>query len=294
MFKRIFTIALVPIVLMVAFTLMPTGTAANEVLSGYQSTLAYTSSGSLPYNYLSVLDAEDPLLKDVETSAGDSVNYLWVTDDGTPVTLEQTVQTSTFPFRGGVRDGSDHTAGSTYHTGTDFDTAAADTQRIWQVALWSGTVIQAEMNGTDRSYGYTVVIDHGNGFYTRYAHLGYGVGYYEKTPTPMPWEEDYAPGATTTGYEALGVSSLCVEVGDVVQAGDKLGTFGTTGHSSGPHAHIELVLSPTKTPFSGTKYRAGVANILFGGKSLSEIPWYATKARDGSYWADLTTEEVPE
>jgi murein DD-endopeptidase MepM/ murein hydrolase activator NlpD len=244
---------------------------------------------------MDVIEAKDPLLVEVENKAGSHVDYLWVTDDGTPITMEQTKVSSTFPYRGGDVTKGDYTGSGTWHNGTDFTTSAGNDQRIWQVAIWGGTVVEAEMNGTDRSYGYTVVIDHGNGFYTRYAHMGYGIGYYPEgnRPTPKSWENQYAPGATTTGYEKLGVSSLCVKEGDVVQAGDRLGTYGTTGHSSNPHAHVEMFLTTSGAHNQGTRWRAGVSNILLLGKDISEINWYKTKTRDGALWEDITDAEIP-
>ena len=55
------------------------------------------------------------------------------------------------------------------------------------------------------SYGQYVVVDHGNGESSLYAHL----------------------------------DSVLVTVGQVVQAGTQLGTVGDTGNSSGPHLHFE-------------------------------------------------------
>ena len=75
--------------------------------------------------------------------------------------------------------------------GTDF-TAIAD-----------GIVIKAEMN---KAYGNMVVIDHGGGIQTLYAHG----------------------------------SSIEAEVGQVVKAGDVVLKVGSTGYSTGPHAHFEV------------------------------------------------------
>ena len=55
-------------------------------------------------------------------------------------------------------------------------------------------------------YGNTVVIDHGNGFKTLYAHLSQ-------------------------------VSQYC---GAIVKAGQVIGLSGSTGNSSGPHLHFEV------------------------------------------------------
>ncbi|WP_226582238.1 peptidoglycan DD-metalloendopeptidase family protein [Halobacillus litoralis] len=67
----------------------------------------------------------------------------------------------------------------------------------------NGKVIEA---GYRNSFGNKVVIDHGNGYETLYAHL----------------------------------SSIDVNVGDVVQKGESLGVMGTTGHSTGIHLHFEV------------------------------------------------------
>ncbi len=60
--------------------------------------------------------------------------------------------------------------------------------------------------GKMEDFGYVVDIEHGYGYRTRYAHL----------------------------------SSLAVNVGDVVGGNQKLGRIGSTGHSTGPHLHYEV------------------------------------------------------
>jgi hypothetical protein len=71
------------------------------------------------------------------------------------------------------------------------------------LAADSGHVIVA---GWDNYYGYNIVIDHGNGYQTLYAHLQ---RYY-------------------------------VDEGSNVLKGDQIGEMGSTGNSSGPHLHFEI------------------------------------------------------
>ena len=70
-------------------------------------------------------------------------------------------------------------------------------------AAASGTVILAGWNG---GYGQLVVVDHGGGLSTAYAHL----------------------------------SSIAVSVGQQVGQGSVVGGMGTTGHSTGVHLHFEV------------------------------------------------------
>lgn len=72
------------------------------------------------------------------------------------------------------------------------------------IASDGGTVIEADYNG---SYGYYVLIDHGNGFKTRYAHC----------------------------------SKLKVEVGQKVAQGEYIANVGNTGYSFGAHLHFEII-----------------------------------------------------
>lgn len=93
-------------------------------------------------------------------------------------------------------------------------------QRYWSghlgidIASRTGTPIRAAddgyvvMAGRDTwGYGNQIVIDHGNGFWTRYAHL----------------------------------QKISVKAGDVVKKGQQIGTMGSTGRSTGPHLHFEVI-----------------------------------------------------
>ena len=71
-------------------------------------------------------------------------------------------------------------------------------------AAKAGTVIVAQRSS---SYGNYVVISHGTGNTTLYAHM----------------------------------SSIKVSVGTYVQQGQTIGITGSTGHSTGPHLHFEVV-----------------------------------------------------
>lgn len=65
---------------------------------------------------------------------------------------------------------------------------------------------RVQVSGTNRGYGTYIIIEHEDGFETRYAHL----------------------------------SSAAVSVGDVVLSGDRIGASGNSGLSSGPHLHYEI------------------------------------------------------
>jgi hypothetical protein len=73
----------------------------------------------------------------------------------------------------------------------------------------SGLVVTAEYTG---GYGKLVEIDHGYGVVTRYAHN----------------------------------AQMFIRAGDIVQQGQVISTVGTTGHSTGPHLHFEVMVDAEK------------------------------------------------
>jgi murein DD-endopeptidase MepM/ murein hydrolase activator NlpD len=88
------------------------------------------------------------------------------------------------------------------HGGVDFPAAAGTAV----FASQSGKIVLAE--GLYYS-GNTVVIDHGYGIYTMYAHL----------------------------------SKIEVQAGQMVKAGEELGKVGATGRVTGPHLHWGLTIN---------------------------------------------------
>jgi murein DD-endopeptidase MepM/ murein hydrolase activator NlpD len=90
-----------------------------------------------------------------------------------------------------------------YHTGVDFPVPTGTSVK----SVASGSVVSAGWGG---SYGYQVVIRHGDGRYSQYAHL----------------------------------SAISVRDGQTVSAGQRIGRSGSTGNSSGPHLHFEVRTGP--------------------------------------------------
>ncbi|MDH5339986.1 MAG: M23 family metallopeptidase [Rubrivivax sp.] len=103
------------------------------------------------------------------------------------------------------------------HTGLDFPAEPGT-----PVAAAAGGVVQSiEMHP---EYGRTILIDHGNGLSTRYAHL----------------------------------SRVLVSAGDLVRRDQEVGEVGNTGRSTGPHLHFEVLLdgvpqNPARFLFAGAK-----------------------------------------
>lgn len=101
------------------------------------------------------------------------------------------------------------------HTGTDFCAAGIDGKTVY--AVKDGVVIYAAKH---KAYGNFVIIDHGKGISSCYAHMQDG--------------------------------SMKVAVGDKVQQGQPIGKVGDTGYSTAPHLHFEIrVDGKTTNPMNG-------------------------------------------
>ena len=104
-----------------------------------------------------------------------------------------------WPIQGAINSPYGYRSGG-FHTGIDI---AGDTGEPY-VAAASGTVVAA---GWDGGYGNMILIDHGNGVLTRYAHS----------------------------------TKLLVRVGQHVNQGQPIGWVGSTGNATGPHLHFEII-----------------------------------------------------
>jgi murein DD-endopeptidase MepM/ murein hydrolase activator NlpD len=113
---------------------------------------------------------------------------------------------SIWPARGWMNDGygsrrDPFTGSADYHPGLDISANRGDPV----VATANGTVSSAQRSG---AYGNMIVIDHGFGISTRYAHL----------------------------------DTFRVKAGDPVRRGDVVGYAGSTGRSTGDHLHYEVLV----------------------------------------------------
>lgn len=99
-----------------------------------------------------------------------------------------------------------------FHGGIDIITGYGNSTGVPVVASASGTVVS--VSRSYRGYGHMVLIDHGGGLRTRYAHMQSG--------------------------------SITVYVGQKVSMGQQIGRIGSTGNSTGPHLHFEVLLNGVK------------------------------------------------
>lgn len=104
-----------------------------------------------------------------------------------------------WPLHGAITGAFGPRGKHSHHAGIDIDGDSGDPIR----AAASGTVLKAGMDGR---YGRRVVLDHGDGLFTLYAHA----------------------------------SKLLVQEGDQVRAGEEIAEVGRSGNAHGTHLHFEV------------------------------------------------------
>jgi murein DD-endopeptidase MepM/ murein hydrolase activator NlpD len=137
-------------------------------------------------------------VEEEEPSGGGGAAALAVAPEPVVETLPEAVAGFIWPFYGPI---------STYygeygHRGLDIDGFGNFGAPIYAAA--EGLVVLASWS--DYGYGYHVIIDHGDGTQTLYAHL----------------------------------SEIWVSQGQYVGQGEAVGALGSTGYSTGPHLHFEV------------------------------------------------------
>lgn len=169
---------------------------ASQLFSRLNIGKADEAGAGGPFEPLPAADAYESRIS-VLNEALERLEQLNVAFDGLPlaVPIAEAVVSSAFgkridPFLGKAA----------MHSGIDFAAEAGTPVK----ASGSGTVVEAGWNG---GYGNTVLVDHGSGLSSRYAHL----------------------------------QRISVGPGDVIENGAKIGAVGSTGRSTGPHLHYEIL-----------------------------------------------------
>lgn len=98
---------------------------------------------------------------------------------------------------------------SDFHTGVDLTLPGGGSTGAVIVASLDGTV--ESVRRSNSGYGHCIVINHGGGVKTRYAHCLAG--------------------------------SISVSVGQRVSAGQAIARVGSTGNVTGPHLHFEIIIN---------------------------------------------------
>ena len=147
--------------------------------------------------------------------------------------------------------------GNQKHKGVDLTLWKGWSATAYICAPWDGVVAEMRDNveGFDksRSAGNYVIIDHGDGLKSKLYHLAYG--------------------------------SVCVEKGDAVKAGQRVGFMGSTGYSTGAHLHFQLEI--LGEPIDPMPFLTGEVPEAAGGEndaeSMDNTP--AEWAKDAVQWA---------
>ncbi|MBQ8895512.1 MAG: peptidoglycan DD-metalloendopeptidase family protein [Clostridia bacterium] len=146
-----------------------------------------------------IVSERETLSVDVTVAPADEVVRVGTSSNGKEVASIGTFQK---PYDGIITSYVGPRWGRT-HNGIDIVADGRPCKGDPAYAAADGVVVRADWYG---GYGNCVIIDHGDGIQTLYAHF----------------------------------SKLSVQVGDVVKAGDEVGKIGSTGNSTGPHLHFEV------------------------------------------------------
>ena len=123
-----------------------------------------------------------------------------------------------------------------FHNGIDLVPSPCNNNEI--LAFADGVVTSMQKTGRQYGTGCYVRIKHSNGLYTLYYHLKSG--------------------------------TICVNVGDKVKKGQKLGIIGTTGKSTGIHLHFQIDKGSSKTSINPYDYLFN--NKIFIEEKAQDIP----------------------
>lgn len=124
-----------------------------------------------------------------------------------------------------------------FHNGIDLVPSPCNNNEI--LAFADGVVTSMQKTGRQYKAGCYVRIKHSNGLYTLYYHLKSG--------------------------------TICVNVGDKVKKGQKLGIIGTTGKSTGIHLHFQIDKGSSKTSINPYEYLFN-DKIFIEEKAQEELP----------------------
>lgn len=142
------------------------------------------------------------------------------------------------------------------HTGVDIvaNQSAADREVYRVMAVRPGTVAYGQINGSETSgFGFTVVIDHGDGVYTQYSHL------------------------------AVRASRDVVKVGDKVSAGQTIGYMGDPANGERSSGNTE---ASSVKPFDKIQLHFEVFRAPAGAQSRTTL----TALKNSCEWLDPTAE----
>ncbi len=174
------------------------GTNKYENLEGYFNTdlfVEYNRKVDILTNKLNLQSQSyDMVLRSVQRSEDSLLSLPGIM----PVNPLQYRVSSSFGFR-------EHPISHRHIHHDGLDLAAREGSKVF--ATGKGVVVS--VSNDVRGYGKQVMVDHGYGYKTRYAHL----------------------------------SKFSVRVGDTVNRGTVVGLVGNTGQSTGPHLHYEVIVS---------------------------------------------------
>jgi murein DD-endopeptidase MepM/ murein hydrolase activator NlpD len=164
--------------------------------------------GSLVSGRPLTMDDLESAMADLDRLTGQHTDLLTVVESRL---IEQKMSSLMLPTRAPVPAGH---LGSAFGWRIDPFTGRSALHTGLDYEVMAGTAVLAAAGGivisheTQAAYGNVVEIDHGNDLITRYAHL----------------------------------SRFTVHKGDVVRRGQKIAEVGTTGRSTGPHLHFEVLV----------------------------------------------------